>query len=39
MNDWWIVLTGLGFLALCVAFDAWWLNGAREYGDSNGTHP
>ncbi|CAB3728974.1 hypothetical protein [Achromobacter piechaudii] len=41
MSDWWIVLTGLGFLALCVAFEAWRLNGPRhvEPGDSNGTHP
>jgi len=39
VSGWLIVLASLGFLALCVACDAWWLNSARNYGDSNGTHP
>lgn len=44
MNGWWIVLGGLGFLALCVCLAMWGLKSAyqrdaEEHGDNDGPNP
>ncbi|CAB3931614.1 hypothetical protein [Achromobacter insolitus] len=44
MNGWWIVLAGVGFLAVCLGLAVWTLasayrRDAEEHGDFDDTEP